>query len=458
MSIYSILIVDDEVLTLNNLRKALEQDEYEIFLADSGEKALEIINKNKPHIVLLDLMLPGIDGIEVLKKIKENEEEIIVIMMTAYEIFEKAIEAMKIGAYDYLLKPFKISELRHTIQRALETLSLKIKVLEHYENERGKYYFGKIIAESQKMKDAITIAKKVSLSDKTTVLLQGESGTGKELLAKAIHYHSQRAENPIVEINCATIPENLMESELFGYEPGAFTDAKKRKEGLIETADKGTLFLDEIADLPLNLQAKLLKVLEESTFTRLGGNKPIKVDIRIIAATNKNLYKETELGNFREDLFYRLNVVPITIPPLRERIEDIIPLTLYFIQELNKELKKSFKGISKEASLSLINYPWPGNVRELRNIIERIMSLHTADEILLSHLPVEIRNYKKLQKIEVIDNYDNSTHFITLEELENLYIEKVLQFTNYNKTQAAKILGIHPTSLFRKLKRKKEIF
>jgi two-component system response regulator AtoC len=453
VSLYSILIVDDEVLTLNNLKKALEQDGYEIFLADSGELALDIVEKYKPHLILLDLILPGIDGIEVLKKVKEHDPETIVIMMTAYEIFEKAIEAMKLGAYDYLLKPFKISDLRLTIKRALETLSLKIRVLGHYQTERGKYYFGKIIAESPQMKEVISIAKKVASSDKTTVLLQGESGTGKELLAKAIHYQSPRAEFPIVEINCAAIPENLMESELFGHEAGAFTDAKRKKEGLIENADGGTLFLDEIADLPLNLQAKLLRVLEESSFTRLGGNKQIKVNIRVIAATNKNLSKETENGTFRSDLFYRLNVVPITIPPLRERREDIIPLTLHFIQELNNELKKSFKGISKEAAIALLNYPWPGNVRELRNIIERIMSLYNADEILLSHLPIEIKNYKKQNEFDIIEKISTSERFITLDELEKIYIQKVLQFTNNNKTKAAKILGIHPTSLFRKLRK-----
>jgi len=304
MTSYSILIVDDETLTLNNLRKALEKEEYEIYLADSGERALEIIEKFKPNLVLLDLMLPGISGLEVLKKTKEKGNEIIIIMMTAYEILEKAVEAMKLGAYDYILKPFKISELKNTIRRAFETLYLRIRIQEHLKSEKGQYYFGNLVAESKKMKEALETAEKISLSPKTTVLLQGESGTGKELLAKAIHYHSPRSDKPIVEINCAAIPDNLMESELFGYEAGAFTDAKKRKLGLLEKADEGTVFFDEIGDMSLNLQAKLLRVLEEETFNRLGGSKNIKVNIRVIAATNKDLEKAVKKEEFRLDLFY----------------------------------------------------------------------------------------------------------------------------------------------------------
>jgi len=452
MTSYSILIVDDETLTLNNLRKALEKEGYEIYLADSGERALEIIEKFKPNLVLLDLMLPGISGLEVLKKTKEKGNEIITIMMTAYEILEKAVEAMKLGAYDYILKPFKISDLKNTIRRALETLYLRIRIQEHLKSEKGHYYFGKLVAESKIMKEVLETAEKISLSPKTTVLLQGESGTGKELLAKAIHYHSPRSDKPIVEINCAAIPDNLMESELFGYEAGAFTDAKKRKLGLLEKADEGTAFFDEIGDMSLNLQAKLLRVLEEETFNRLGGSKNIKVNIRVIAATNKDLERAVKKEEFRLDLFYRLNVVPIKIPPLRERKEDMLPLALHFIEELNQELKRSYKKISSEAAASLINYPWPGNARELKNIMERIMSLHVSDEIKLNHIPLEIRNYKKYSKNGMIEQIDKKEDLITLEKLEKQYIQEVLEYTNNNKTKAAKILGIHPTSLFRKIK------
>ena len=452
MTSYSILIVDDETLTLNNLKKALEKEGYEIHLADTGERALEIIEKLKPNLVLLDLMLPGISGLEVLKKIKEKENETIVIMMTAYEILEKAVEAMKLGAYDYILKPFKINDLKNNIRRALETLYLRIRIQEHLKSEKGRYYFGNLVAESKEMKDVLETAKKISLSPKTTVLLQGESGTGKELLAKAIHYQSPRSDKPIIEINCAAIPDNLMESELFGYEAGAFTDAKKRKLGLLEKADEGTVFFDEIGDMSLNLQAKLLRVLEEETFNRLGGSKNIKVNIRVIAATNKNLEKAVKKEEFRSDLFYRLNVVPINIPPLRERKEDILPLALHFIQELNQELKRSYKKISSKAAEALTQYPWPGNARELKNIMERIMSLHISDEIKLNHLPLEIRNYRKNSGLGMIDSINKKENLISLEKLEKQYIQKVLEYTDNNKTKTAQILGIHPTSLFRKLK------
>jgi len=452
LSTFSILIVDDEILTLNNLKKALEREDYEVHLADSGERALEVIDRYKPDLILLDLMLPGISGIEVLKTVKEMERETIVIMMTAYEILEKAVEAMKLGAYDYLLKPFKINDLKNTIHRALETLSLRIRVLEHLESEKGRYYFGKIVAESKKMSEVVELARRVAGSDKTTVLLQGESGTGKELLAKAIHYHSPRSDKPIVDINCAAIPENLLESELFGFEAGAFTDAKKRKIGLLERGDEGTVFFDEIGDMSLGLQAKLLRVLEEGTFTRLGGSKQIKVNIRVITATNSDLAKATEKGAFRQDLFYRLNVVPITIPPLSERNEDILPLALSFMREFNRELKRSFRGISQEAAQALLSYPWPGNVRELRNVIERIMSLYVAEEVQFSQLPLELRNRQKIAKQSAIEELVPAASFLTLDELERKYIEKILSHTHNNRTQAAKILGIHPTSLYRKMK------
>lgn len=452
MRAHSILIVDDEILTLRNLKKALEKENYEVHIADSGEKALEIIDSDKPHLILLDLMLPGISGIEVLKRIKENKSETIVIMMTAYEILEKAVEAMKLGAYDYLLKPFKINDLKNTIHRAFETLSLRIQIQEHLKSQKGRYYFGRIVAESKKMQEIIDTVQKVALSEKTTVLIQGESGTGKELLAKATHYHSPRADKPIIEINCAAIPENLMESELFGYEQGAFTDAKKRKIGLLERADEGTVFFDEIGDMPLSLQAKVLRVLEESTFTRLGGNKKIKINVRVIAATNIDLSKATKEGKFRSDLFYRLNVVPIQIPPLRERKKDIIPLVLNFIQDFNQEIKRSYKGISQRAAQAITNYPWPGNIRELKNIIERIMALYVAEEIIYSHLPVEIKKYQKFPDSQITEEIMHETSSLTLDQIERKYIEKILEQVNYNKTQAAKILGIHPTSLFRKLK------
>lgn len=450
MKTFSIMLVDDEILTLNNLKKALEKEGYEIILAESGERALEILESRRPHLILLDLVLPGISGLEVLKKVKEVDREIIVIMMSAYEILEKAVEAMKLGAYDYLLKPFKLSELKAAVQRALETLSLRLRFLEEFEKQKQRYYFGKIVAQSRKMREVLDMAARVARSEKTTVLLQGESGTGKELLARAIHYHSPRAEKPIVAINCAAIPENLLESELFGYEAGAFTDARKRKIGLLEKADEGTAFFDEIGDMSLALQAKILRVLEDGTFVRLGGSQPIKINVRVIAATNRDLAKETEKGNFRPDLFYRLNVVPITIPPLRERKEDIIPLVLSFMEEFNREIKRNYRGLEPEAAQALINYSWPGNVRELRNTVERVMSLYQAENIQLSFLPQEIRQELNLPEDKVLSVI--SGNWPTLDNLEKAYIARVLEHTGHNKIQAARILGLNPATLYRKIK------
>ncbi len=449
----SVLIIDDEVLTLNNLKRALTKEGYEVLVADSGETGLEIFRKNRPNIVLADLMLPGIDGIEVLKQIKSSEATTAVIMITAYEIIEKAIEAMKLGAYDYLMKPFKITELKASIARALELQSLRVRVSDTVETEKGKYYFDRIIAQSKKMIDVLRTARRVASLEKTTIIITGESGVGKGLLARAIHYNSGRAEEQFIELNCAAVPDSLMESELFGYEPGAFTDARRRKIGLLEKADRGTFFLDEIADMPLPLQAKILKVLEEQSFTRLGGTTRITVDVRILAATNKDLQAEMEQGNFREDLFYRLNVVPIDIPPLRERKEDVVPLALAFINDFNVELHRSFKSISEQTANALINHEWPGNVRELRNIIERAMALHQAEEIDIQHLPAEITASGPMEPI--IKEQIAKKTFITIAELEEKYIKEVLNHTGGNKTLAARILGIHPTSLFRKIRKGK---
>ncbi|OGC40660.1 Fis family transcriptional regulator [candidate division WOR-3 bacterium RBG_13_43_14] len=448
----SILIIDDEVLTLNNLKKALGKEGYEVLLADSGETGIAAFKKHRPNLVLADLMLPGIDGIEVLKQIKTIDTDTVVIMITAYEILERAVESMKLGAYDYLLKPFKLSELKASITRALELQSLRIRVSETVASEKGKYFFDRITAKNRRMIEILRSAKKVAALDKTTVLITGASGAGKGLIARAIHYNSPRVEEQFIEINCAAIPENLLESELFGYEPGAFTDARRRKIGLFEKADHGTIFLDEIADMPLPLQAKVLKVVEEQSFTRLGGTTQIKIDVRIITASNKNLKRNVENGEFREDLYYRLNVIPINIPPLRERKEDILPLILAFTNELNRELHKSYKGITEDAAKVLIEYDWPGNVRELKNIIERIMALNDAEEITIDHLPLEIKTQMKPTAPEIIQEIAKQDQFISLHELEKKYIKQVLKYTGGNKTIAAKVLGIHPTSLFRKLK------
>jgi two-component system response regulator AtoC len=458
---HSILIVDDEALTLRTIGRALEAEGYEVFSASDGEEALKIVAEEKPDLALLDVVLPGINGIEVLRQAKKISPAMIVVMMSAYHMVDRAVEAMKLGAYDFLIKPFHIADMVNTIQRAREMLALRVRVRDTVEHAKGRYDFGRLVTHSPVMREVLEMARRAAESDHTTILIQGESGTGKEVLAKAIHYNSPRAQAPLISLNCAALPDTLLESELFGYEPGAFTDARRRKEGLIEKASGGTLFLDEIGNTSASLQAKLLRVLEDGIFNRLGGTKPIHADVRIIAATNKVLKEAVTEGGFREDLFYRLNVVPLFIPPLRERCEDILPLALDIMQYFNKELKKSFVGFTPAAATLLESYPWPGNIRELRNVIERTMILSSEEQIDEDALPEEVRDYQEEpdlidQKLSSIDVSPTGDQFVTLKELEDRYIREVLSLTGHNKTHAARILGIHPTSLLRRLKKTQE--
>jgi two-component system response regulator AtoC len=459
---HSILIVDDEALTLRTIGRALEGEGFEVLSAKSGEEALKIVTDDKPDLALLDVVLPGINGIEVLRQAKRISPGMIVVMMSAYHMVDRAVEAMKLGAYDFLIKPFHIADMVNTIQRATEMLALRVRVRETVENAKGRYDFGRVITQSPAMREVLQMARRAAESDHTTILIQGESGTGKEVLAKAIHYNSPRAQAPLISLNCAALPDTLLESELFGFEPGAFTDARRRKEGLIEKASGGTLFLDEIGNTSASMQAKLLRVLEEGIFLRLGGTRPIQVDVRIIAATNKVLKEAVTNGEFREDLYYRLNVVPLFIPPLRERREDILPLALDIIQFFNKELKKSFVGLTPAAAELLREYPWPGNIRELRNVIERTMILSPESEITEEDLPEEVRDYHEQpdvleERLSSLDVSPTGDQFVSLKELEERYIQEVLTATGLNKTHAARILGIHPTSLLRRLKKTQEI-
>jgi two-component system, NtrC family, response regulator AtoC len=453
---YSILIVDDEALTLRTISRALEAEGYEIFLAQSGEQALEIAAREHPDIALLDVVLPGIDGVELLRQLKQRDPAIVVVMMSAYRVVERAVEAIKLGAYDYLTKPFHVADMVNTIGRASEVLALRVRVRDSVQDARGRYDFGRVVTRNAPLAAMLEQAKKAAESDKTTILIQGESGTGKEVLAKTIHYYSPRAQAPLISLNCAALPDALLESELFGYEPGAFTDARRRKEGLLEKANSGTLFLDEIGNMSFSVQAKLLRVLEEGNFMRLGGTRTIQVDVRIIAATNKVLKDAVARGEFRDDLFYRLNVLPLFIPPLRERKEDIVPLALDIMKRFNQELKKNFTGMTPAAADSLRAYVWPGNIRELRNVIERTMILASEGEIDINDLPQEIREFEAPPEAppETVNAKSPSgVPFVTLEELEDRYILEVLTATGNNKTHAARILGIHPTSLARRLKR-----
>ena len=453
---YSILIVDEEPLTLRTLGRALDGEGYEILLASTGQEALAMLAEYKPDLALVNVVLPGISGIDVLREARSITPSTIVIMMSAYHSVDAAVEAMKRGAYDYILKPFDAADMIRCVERAAETLALRVRVQDTVDWAKGEYDFGRIATQSLPMQEVLEMARRAAESDHTTVLIQGESGTGKEVLAKAIHYNSARAHAPLISINCAALPDTLLESELFGYEPGAFTDARRRKEGLIEKASRGTLFLDEIGNTSPSLQAKLLRVLEEGSFLRLGGTKAIQVDVRIIAATNTVLKDAVAKGEFREDLYYRLNVLPLVLPPLRERREDILPLALDMMARFNQELKKKFIGFTPAAAELLQSYSWPGNIRELRNVIERAMILSRDNEIGEDNLPEEVRDFHPTHNVEEFSGVDpspNGDRLVTLRELEEHYIEHVLQATGQNKTHAAKVLGIHPTSLLRRLKK-----
>jgi two-component system response regulator AtoC len=458
---YSVLVVDDEELTLRTVSRGLRQEGFEVFTAASGEDALKVFAEEKPDLTLLDIVLPGIDGVEALRRMKEANPAAIILMMSAYHMVDRAVEAMKLGAYDYLIKPFHLADMIATLHRAGEMLALRVRVRDDVETARGRYDFGKVVTHNEATRRMLEVAHKAAESDHTTILILGESGTGKGVFAKAIHYASPRASMPLLELNCASLPDALLESELFGFEPGAFTDARRRKEGLLERAHRGTLFLDEIANMSLSVQAKVLRVLEDSTFMRLGGTRLIKVDVRLVAATNADLREAVAQGRFREDLYYRLNVVPLLIPPLRERKEDIVPLALDLVQHFNRELNKKFSGFTPGAAELLQNYPWPGNIRELKNVIERTMILATEGDIDDAALPEEIRDHARGgsrdhngdQGAADLEAPRNGRHLISLRELEDDYIQEVLVATGNNKTQAARILGIHPTSLLRRLKK-----
>lgn len=452
-----ILVVDDERFITSSITQHLGKEGYDLVKAESGEQGIEVFKEEDPDVVLLDINLPGIDGIKTLETLKKSNQDTIVIMMTAFGDIGSAVSSIKLGAYDFLEKPFDLDKLSILIKKAFETASLKKEV--HYlrEEKYEQYSFSKILGQSAAHKKMLALAQKIADSDASVTLIQGESGTGKSLLARAIHYHSARANKPFVEVTCTAIPETLIESELFGFEKGAFTDAKTSKKGLFELADGGTVYLDEIGDMKASTQAKFLKVIEDKIFRRLGSLKDMKVDVRIIATTNRNLKEEVKEKNFREDLYYRLNVIPVEVPPLRSRPEDIIPIANYYINNLSKEFKKNISGISKEAEELLVNYHWPGNVRELKNVIERVFILEKDGPILPEHLPIEVTQSKG--KPDTPEDADRSADFklpengISIEEAEKSFIIQAIELTGNNQTKAAKMLGLSRDALRYRLRK-----
>jgi len=397
--------------------------------------------------------LPDIDGLEVLKKIKEFDTEILVIMMTAYSDVQTAVSSMKSGAYDYINKPFELDELKLLIEKGLETKSLINEVRRLHRQQKENYENSHIYGVSPQIHYVKELIGMISKTHKTSVLIQGESGTGKELAANAVHYNSHRKDKPLMKINCSAIPDTLLESELFGYEKGAFTDAKNTKKGLFELADGGTVFLDEIGDMNPFLQSKILRVLENQTFMRVGGEREIKVDIRVIAATNKNLEAMVKEGLFRKDLYYRLKVMVVEMPPLRDRLEDILLLSNLFIEENNKEYNKNLRGFSDEAKKLMIQYSWPGNVRELKNVIERAMILTDQEVITPKHLPFELKQIDKVAHGNTEYEVSESTTDMSLEGMEKSHLSKVLKRLEWNKSKASKFLGISRATLRAKIKK-----
>lgn len=441
----SILIVDDEVNIRTPLAKIVEKKGYQAMTAESGQAALSLLDRGFCHLILTDLKMPDLDGLELLKKVKERSPETEVVVMTAYGTIETAVEAIKNGAYDYMTKPIDKERLLILIDKALERQRLSSENKRLRESLRVKHHFETMIGKSGVMKQIYETVDQVAESD-ATVLITGESGTGKELVARALHQRSERGEKPFITINCGALPESLFESEVFGYEKGAFTGAVSTKAGRFELADGGTLFLDEIGELALKNQVDFLRVLETREFRRIGGTKLIKVDVRFIAATNRNLPEAIKDRAFREDLYYRLNVVPIHLPPLRERREDIPLLVESFLREFASSYSREEKAVSPEAMRLLVHFAWPGNVRQLRNVIERAVVMVREKTILAEHLPVEIQETKEAERTMTI------TLGKPLDEIEKQVIQRTLIEITNHREKAAKILGISPRALHYKIK------
>jgi DNA-binding NtrC family response regulator len=446
-----ILIVDDEAFIRENLERILAEDGYRSLSTASPTEAVRIVSEEEISLVLLDLNLGSSSGLDVLRAMKEVDPDILVIIITGYGTVESAVEALKIGAYDYIKKPFKADAIHLIVKLALETQILRRKVKRLSKDDSGINMVGSSPALLQIFRQVREVAK----HETATVLITGESGTGKELIAQAIHNLSPRNERPFVEINCGSLPFNLLETELFGHERGAFTDAKNRKIGLFEEADSGSIFLDEIGEMDINLQVKLLRVLEDRKIRRLGGNRNLDINVRIIAATNADLKGAIERKEFREDLFYRLNVFPIHIPPLRERREDVPGLLEHFLQRFSKEFNRAMRGFSRETLDLMMRYRWPGNVRELKNVVERICIMHNVDLIRPDHLPREI--WGEVPQSEVPFSFEIPPAGIVLDDVvgqvEKELVEKAFRITGGNVAKTARILNVPRGTLRYKLEK-----
>jgi two-component system response regulator AtoC len=432
----TILIVDDEELIRWSLREGLKEQGYEIVEAGTGREALDQF-KHGADLVLLDYRLPDTDGLSVLRELKKLDPDVLVILLTSLVSVETAVEAMKLGAYHFANKPFNIDEVAATVSRALETTRLRREVRQLRENEARPYTLRAIVGASAAIEALRQMVAKVAASPASTVLLTGESGTGKDLVAKTIHYSSARAARPFMNITCSALPEQLLESELFGHERGAFTDARMQKRGLLESAEGGTVFLDEIGEMVPALQAKLLRFLEEKSFKRVGGAADIKVDVRVVAATNRNLEEQVAKGSFRSDLYYRLNVLPMHLPALRDHAEDVPVLTAFFIDLFNREFKKRISGVSAAAESLLKGYGWPGNVRELRNVVERAMLLAEGDRL-------EVQDFGALKTaLGNGDPFELPPSGVSLDDLERSLVVQALRRAGGNQTKAAALLGLN---------------
>ncbi len=447
-----ILIVDDERLIRQSLQKALAGQGYAVLPAENGKTAIHLLEEESPDLVLLDLKLPDINGIELLKRLRELDRNLPVLLITAYGSIDTAIQAIRLGAYDYITKPFDLETIVLSVNNALEASRLKKEVTYFRSQENVRSGLHRIIGQSPAMREVRQRVEQIAQSEASTVLLEGESGTGKDLVARTIHTASARAGQPFIEVNCAALPETLIESELFGHEPGAFTDAKTRKTGLLELAHRGTVYLDEIGDMNPTLQSKLLAVIENKRFRRVGGVRDLSVDVRFIAATNRDLAAAVQMGHFRKDLFYRLKVFSITLPPLRERLSDLPLLIDFLLGELRKEFKKKIVGLSPEAHRVLARYHWPGNVRELRNVLERALILCEGENIEPEHLPPElIAPLSSPQPAGFL--FKLPPQGIPLETVERDLIRQALEICGGNQIRAAKLLSISRDVLRYRLKK-----